>query len=121
MLVSILGGYFYLVGSHFFFDTSKFTPCLFKNITGYPCPGCGMGRSTLHLMHGQWLDALYTNPLAIPFNLAVIIAIIWIVIDLVKNENKFYSLLKKDWKTEYKIALFMVLIANWLWNIIKEL
>jgi len=27
--------------------------CTFKNLTGYPCPGCGLSRSLVSAMHGE--------------------------------------------------------------------
>ncbi len=38
-------------------------PCPFNNVTGLPCPGCGMTRSTLALMNGRFLDSLRYNAL----------------------------------------------------------
>ncbi|WP_237579104.1 DUF2752 domain-containing protein [Candidatus Enterococcus willemsii] len=37
--------------------------CLFRWITGIPCPGCGMTRSFLHLLSGQIDEAFYYHPL----------------------------------------------------------
>lgn len=37
--------------------------CLFKSITGYPCPTCGSGRGTLALLRGDPLAAWRFNPL----------------------------------------------------------
>jgi len=36
--------------------------CTFRNVTGYPCPGCGMTRSWVLLTHGQFLEAVQMNP-----------------------------------------------------------
>lgn len=27
--------------------------CMFKNLTGYPCPGCGLSRSLVSVLHGD--------------------------------------------------------------------
>jgi len=32
--------------------------CIMKQATGLPCPGCGLTRSWISLMHGQWSDSL---------------------------------------------------------------
>ncbi|NLZ47488.1 MAG: DUF2752 domain-containing protein [Clostridiales bacterium] len=69
--------------------------CLFYNITGVPCPGCGMTRAFLHLFKGNILQAFKYNPLFplvifIPFmtNLkkvryiyfaAALVIIVWII------------------------------------------
>lgn len=46
-------------------DKTEATPplCLFRRLTGYPCPTCGATRMGLALLRGQWLEALRLNPL----------------------------------------------------------
>ena len=41
-----------------------FTPCVFYNLTGLPCPGCGMTRGFVAMGHGQLAAAWGYNPLA---------------------------------------------------------
>lgn len=41
--------------------------CLFKNLTGFPCPGCGMGHSLIAAVQGNWRAAWRYHPLGIPF------------------------------------------------------
>ena len=53
------------------FEQSRFTICLFKNLTGVPCPSCGMTRAFLFLGHGYVLKASALNPLAAPVALAL--------------------------------------------------
>ena len=38
--------------------------CLFRRLTGVPCPTCGATRAALHLLHGAPRAAWETNPLA---------------------------------------------------------
>nr|WP_040517702.1 DUF2752 domain-containing protein [Gordonia aichiensis] len=44
--------------------------CPFRMMTGLPCPGCGLTRSWVHLMHGDVGGALAFNPFG-PLTLAV--------------------------------------------------
>ena len=37
--------------------------CLFHELTGLYCPGCGSGRAALALLHGHLWEALRHNPL----------------------------------------------------------
>lgn len=39
-------------------------PCIFKAALGLPCPGCGMTRATVALLHGDWLEALRLHAFA---------------------------------------------------------
>ncbi|GBC82487.1 hypothetical protein HRbin10_01612 [bacterium HR10] len=38
--------------------------CPFRQLTGLPCPGCGMTRALNALAHGQWARALSLHPLS---------------------------------------------------------
>ena len=39
-------------------------PCLFYRITGTPCPGCGMTRSCVALVQGDFTAAWHYHPLS---------------------------------------------------------
>jgi Protein of unknown function (DUF2752) len=62
----------------FFFNPSThgFYPvCLFHQLTGLNCPGCGGTRALYALLHGHWRLALKDNAL---FILSLVAAVIWI-------------------------------------------
>jgi hypothetical protein len=120
MLSAISGGYFLL----FFLYKENYTNhsfCVFKNLTGIPCPGCGMGRATIEFFKGNFINSLLINPLAIPFIIFVIISVVWIIIDLISGKDRFYKLLTKDLPLKYKLILVFIIGINWLWNIVKGL
>lgn len=54
---------FFLVGiiCTFFFFTGDL--CLFRRILGIPCPGCGMTRAYLSLLHLNITSAFFYHPL----------------------------------------------------------
>jgi len=41
-----------------------FTVCVFRNVTGLPCPGCGMTRGFVAMGHGHLAEAWRFNMLA---------------------------------------------------------
>ncbi|MCP4036203.1 MAG: DUF2752 domain-containing protein [bacterium] len=41
-------------------------PCLFRELSGFACPGCGMTRALLLASQQQWLEAWRMNPLLFP-------------------------------------------------------
>ncbi|MEI6278437.1 MAG: DUF2752 domain-containing protein [Verrucomicrobiae bacterium] len=60
-------------------------PCVFHILTGLPCLFCGGTRAMRAIMHGQWELALYLNPLAFPVFLAVLLAVLFLVIEAVRG------------------------------------
>jgi hypothetical protein len=50
--------------------------CLFYNLTGLPCPGCGLTRSFVCLGHGHWRESLHWHPLGPLFFL--IFGLLWL-------------------------------------------
>lgn len=47
--------------------------CMFRRLTGLSCLGCGLTRSFVLLVHGEWADAFRTNPLGPPLYVAMVI------------------------------------------------
>ena len=120
-LAAIIGGYavFFHISS-ITFDRGV-TTCPFKNITGIPCPGCGMGRATLELLNLEIKESLLYHPLAIPFNVAVVISIFWLLRDIFKGSNSFLKFVKTRPNKWIMLAVCLVLIAVWVRNIMMGL
>ncbi len=103
----------------------EITLCPIKLATGYPCPACGTSRSVFEIINGHFYDALYYNPLGY---LAIIISVIiplWVTHDLLFQKITFYNfyikteaLLKK--KIIY-IPLILLILTNWIWNLLKQM
>jgi hypothetical protein len=62
-------GAFQLIGSTFGFGM----PCAFYEVCHKPCPGCGLTRSVLSLLHGHVGDSLTFHPFG-PLLLAGLVA-----------------------------------------------
>lgn len=62
-----LGGFLILLGIIGFSPGEGWgAPCLFRALTGLPCPGCGMTHAWRALLHGDWLASWRFHPLGIP-------------------------------------------------------
>jgi hypothetical protein len=48
------------------------TSCIWRATLGLPCPGCGLTRSVLALLAGDWLRSWQMHPLTIPLALAML-------------------------------------------------
>lgn len=97
--------------------------CLFRRITGLPCPSCGTTRSVLDLSRLDFKDALFANPIGFIIAFGMIVFPFWVVYDIVNRRNTFYtfyhtveSVIKKKWVA---ISLIFVIAINWLWTIFK--
>ena len=95
--------------------------CLFKSITGIPCPGCGGIRATQYLLKGEIVNALYTNPFSCLFCIFCAILPFWSLYDCYKYRQTLKNFLTTKWSNKTLIILGILLLLNWIWNIIKEL
>lgn len=111
--------------SSFFFDEHqiKTTVCLSKRVTDVPCPSCGTTRSVLSFFKGDFLKALYWNPLGILSAIFLIISPLWLLFDFIFQKKSFYGMFLKMENFLKKWYIFVPLILlvaiNWIWNICK--
>lgn len=48
--------------------------CPFRQITGLPCPGCGLTRSWVYAAHGWWRESFLAHPFG-PFALGLVLVL----------------------------------------------
>jgi hypothetical protein len=128
LAVACVAGYvwlFYNLSSKHLEKTEGVGVCIIKHATNIPCPSCGSTRSVLSLMEGDLVDALMINPLGIVIALILIIAPLWLVLDLFTKRNslfEYYQKGEKLLKSPFIAAPLIILVfANWVWNIMKGL
>jgi len=99
--------------------------CIIKHATNIPCPSCGATRSALALLHGDFLDSLYWNPIGILLLIILLATPAWVLYDLCAKKitlQKFYfnteSFLRQK---SVAIPAIILLVGNWFWNIYKGL
>lgn len=99
--------------------------CLFKRLTGIPCPSCGSTRSVLSLLKGDFIGALISNPFGLIILSILILAPLWILYDVVLQKdsllqvyNRTEIFLRRKW---IALPLILLVILNWIWNIYKGL
>ena len=117
---SIVSGYLALVLMDNLSHHKHITSCVFKLITGIPCPGCGMGRATLSILKGDLVASFNYNILCIPFTLAVVAAFSWLLSDAIKRKETFFQFIKTDFRIEYKVLLATIIVIDWAVNIIRQ-
>jgi Protein of unknown function (DUF2752) len=65
-------------------------PCLFKSITHFDCPGCGLQTSLLLLLRGNIMDSLKTYPALLP----IIFLFLYLIFHVIKKNTTGAVVLK---------------------------
>ena len=107
--VALIGGALLLI------VTSNVPLCMFARVTHHPCPGCGLTRATLALLHGNVGDALQFHPLSIiisPLVIGFVVYKSWLYI----VKGRWWQIDKRGgvWSTRASTALVIVTIAVWI-------
>jgi len=97
--------------------------CLFKHITHLPCPSCGSTRSAFALINGDFANAVLLNPLGIVIVIFLTLVPLWLIFDLITKKKTlfdfyYYSerILRKPFVS---VPLILLILLNWVWNIVK--
>ena len=117
LVAAALFGIFFFVRGRVFLAV----PCIFKSVTGIPCAGCGLTRAALALTRGEVWMALLINPLSVLVCLWAGVSWVWIAVDVVRGRDTYWPLYRRRWPRWAVVAVVVVILANWTWNIIKGL
>jgi hypothetical protein len=109
-----------------FFEQTKWRACIFKNVTGYPCPSCGTTRSVKLLFDGDLRAALLMNPMGLIVGLLMVVIPVLLLYDLIFRRQVLYNsyrTVEKKLEQQKWLAVVLVLLvlANWIWNFKKHL
>ncbi len=94
--------------------TGLYIPCVFRLLTGYQCPGCGVTRMLFSILHFQFEDAFHYNPLVfiyLPFIIAYYIYMNYLYIYQKKDQ-----ILKKIPNYVGIVVIFITLLFGILRN-----
>lgn len=112
-----------LFGLRSYFGLSNSSICIFKNVTGYPCPSCGTTRSVLAILHGKFAEAFYWNILGFFALISLMSLLVWLMYDLIKQKVTFFDFYKmvevKFKNNSFLLILILLLLCNWAWIIHK--
>jgi hypothetical protein len=91
-------------------------PCVFKVITGHPCPTCGSTRVVLNLFNLDIYSAFRCNPLFFLVGIAFIAWILYGFYMLFSGKKVDVTLSKKE-DFFLKLTLAILFILNWVYLI----
>lgn len=92
-------------------------PCMFRHLTGIPCPACGALHSGYYMAHFQFMQALAANP----FFFIVYVGLVFLAANTLagyifkKNLHFICS------EQEYRLLRILIIIAlplNWIYLVI---
>lgn len=124
LFIACVAGYIWLSFSFINGTGNKsFGLCFIKHTTNIPCPSCGSTRSVISLSHGNFSEAFMLNPLGYVVALIMLVCPLWIAIDIATKKKTLFEFYRKVEiklrRPGYAIPLIMLLVFNWIWNIIK--
>jgi len=94
-------------------------PCSFKDLTGLPCPSCGMTTSFSHFVRGHWLQSIQTSTTA--FVLALICAglIPWCVVSVYSGQLRMVN---RPGPVMFRLlgVLYLVAATEWVVRILHS-
>ena len=89
--------------------------CPFAILTRHPCPGCGLTRATLALLHGHLGEALHFHPLVLVVTPLVALALTWNAVSYVRRGR--WSATeggRSRWLTTAAATLGALMLAVWV-------
>ena len=103
-LLLVFGSIYYALDPS---QSGFFPRCVFHELTGYKCPGCGTQRAVHALLHGDVAAALR-------YNAILLIAVPWIVLCLYAESQRTRNPRLYDrLNAPLLIWLFMALVLIW--------
>ena len=100
----------------YYVDSGAFTfsECGIKASFGIPCLSCGATRATLHLLHGDFVDAIQMQPLVISLYALIVVwgsASLWA---MRRNRTYFPELSVKE-GVSFVALCVVVVLGNWVY------
>ena len=120
--ILLASGYIWIGFSFFTEGQTELIVCPFRLITGIPCPGCGLTRGIMAILHGNLHDALALHILSFPAVVALTILPIVLCYDFVFHSNVTQKIFDKInfilSKLYISIPFCIIAFADWLRKLI---
>ena len=97
--------------------TRLFPSCVFKGLTGIPCPTCGSTRSVVYLSQGHVLGSLAANPLLAACLMTALLYFIYSLIARAFTLPRISVSLPGREKDGVRVGAVALVAANWIYLI----
>ena len=67
-------------------------PCIFHELTGLLCPGCGITRCFISILHGDFVKAFHYNRLVFCMLPFALIYFIYLLYNYIIGNDKYYKI-----------------------------
>jgi len=104
ILILLIG---YLIACIFY---HPFIPCIFHEITGFYCPGCGITRMIVSIFKLDFYKAFRYNPLLFIFIPFIIVLTLNNIYCIIKNRVPIY----KKINNKFWVVIIIILIIYWI-------
>ncbi len=92
--------------------------CIFKAMTGLPCPACGMGHACRAAMQGDAAASFQHHPLGVPAMLFLGITYAFLSADVLRGRSRTYEFLSRLWPRWVVVSTVGVILATWVWRLV---
>lgn len=97
-------------------------PCIWHELSGFPCPCCGGTRAARHLLAGRLNAALATNPLVLLTFAGAALYDMYAASTLIFRSPRLRFDEVPHWVgCGVRFATVAALLANWAWLIIQKI
>ncbi|HET6363493.1 MAG TPA: DUF2752 domain-containing protein [Nitrospirota bacterium] len=104
-----------------FVPVLTFAPsCVFKGLTGVPCPTCGATRSVVHLARGELFASFVMNPLVSLCFVIATLVFFYCLITLIMDIPRISFILSDHEKNIVRSGTFALALANWCYLILSR-
>ena len=94
--------------------TGLYIPCIFRLLTGWKCPGCGVSHLIVHLVHFEIAAAFFENPFVFVLLPLLICYGIYRAVRYVMHNDRSY----RKWENTAAVAVIIIAV---LFGIVRNI
>jgi len=91
--------------------------CIFKDLFGICCPGCGLTRAFISILNLDFISAIKYNILSIGLFVFLVVFVIFLIKDIILNSNKTLESIIKFFQHNYIFIIVLLIISMVVNNI----